>query len=92
MLAALAMNRHGKAARQARRERRDGGLAGRDARLDVVTVEVQEQRLVAAPAQLDVLALGCAQHALRRRHAALLDAKLEAAGGGSRAFGAGADR
>jgi hypothetical protein len=76
---ALAMDRHGKAAGQPRRERRDGGRAGRDARLDVVTVEVQDERLIGAPAQLDALALGGAQYALRRRHAPLGDLNLEAA-------------
>jgi len=85
------MDRHGKAARQPRRERRDGGLAGRDARLDVVTMEVQDERLVGAPAQLDALALGGAQYTLRRRHAALRDAKLERADDGLRAFVAGHD-
>ena len=68
------------------------GLPGLDARLDFVTVEMQDERLVGAPAQLDALALGCAQHPLRRRHAALRDAKLERAGGGSRAFAACHDR
>ncbi len=91
-LPASAVDRYGKAAGQPRRERRDSGLAGLDARLDFVTVEVQDERLIGAPAQLDALALGCAQHALRRRHAALRDAKLECAGGGLRAFGAGEDR
>jgi hypothetical protein len=90
--AALAMERHAKAAGQPRRESRDGGLAGRDARLDVVTMEVQDEGLVGAPAQLDALALGCAQHALRRRHAALRDAKLERPDGGLWAFGVGDDR
>lgn len=90
--AGFAVDRHGKAAGQPRRESRDGGLAGRDARLEVVTMEVQDERLVGAPAQLDLLALGYAQHALRRRHAALRDVKLKRAGGGVRAFGAGYDR
>lgn len=76
--AALAMDLHCKAARQPRRKRRNRGLAGGDARLDVVTVEVQDERLVGAPAQLDALALGRAQHALRRRHTALGDLNLEA--------------
>ena len=66
MLRLFGMDRHGKAASQPRRERRDGGLAGLDARLDLVTMEVQDERLFGAPAQLDALALGCAQHALRR--------------------------
>lgn len=77
VLAALAVDLHGKAAGQPRRERRDGRLAGRNMRLDVVAVEMQDERLVARPAQLDALALGCAQHALRRRHAALGDLNLE---------------
>ena len=88
---ALRMDLHGEAAGQPRLERRDGGLAGRDARFDVVTMKVQDERLVGAPAQLDALALGGAQHALRRRHAALRDAKFERARGGWRALGAGDD-
>jgi hypothetical protein len=39
---------------------------------------VQDERLVGAPAQLDALALGRAQHALRRRHTARGDLNLEA--------------
>ena len=91
-LPTFAMDLYGKAARQPRRERRDGGLARPDARLDLVTVEVQDERLVGAPAQLDALALGCAQHPLRGRHAALRDLKLKCVGGGSRAFAARHDR
>ena len=89
---ALGMDRHGKAACQARCEGGYGGPAGRDARFDIVTVEMQDERLVGAPVQFDALALGGAQHALRRRHAALRDVKLELAGGGLRALGAGDDR
>jgi len=89
---ALGMDRHGKAACQARCEGGYGGPAGRDARFDIVTVEMQDERLVGRPAQLDALALGGAQHALRRRHAALRDVKLERPNSGSRAFVAGDDR
>ena len=89
---ALAVDRDRKAPRQPRGERRDGALAGLDARLDFVTVQVQHERLVGAPAQLDALALGRAQHTLRRRHAALCDVKLERVSGGLRAFPARYDR
>ncbi len=77
MPAALAVDLDGKAARQPRRERRDAGLAGGDLRLDVVAMEVQNERLIARPAQFDAFALDCAQHALRRRHAALGDLNFE---------------
>ena len=70
---ALAVDFHREAAGQPCREGGDGGRAGRDARLDVVTMQVEDERLVGRPAQLDALALGGAQHALRRRHAALRD-------------------
>ena len=42
----MAMDFHWEAASESRRKRRDRGLAGRDARLDVVTREMQEERLV----------------------------------------------
>ncbi len=89
---AFAVDFHREAACQPRRERGDGGLAGRDARLEIVSMDMQDERLVGGPAQFDALALGRAQHALRRRHAALRDAKLERANGGLRAFVAGDDR
>lgn len=83
---ALRMYLHGKAACQSRGKRGDSGLAGRDARLHIVTMEVQHERLVGAPAQLDALAFGGAQYTLGRRHAALHDANLERADGGLRTF------
>jgi hypothetical protein len=55
-------------------------------------MQVEDERLVGRPAQLDALALGGAQHALRRRHAALRDAKLKRANCGLRVFVAGDDR
>jgi len=89
---ALGMDGHGKTARQARRKRGAGGRPGRDARLDVVTMQVQDKRLVGGPAQLDALALGRAQHLLRWRHAALRYAKLERAQAGWWTLGVGDDR
>ena len=87
----LGMDSNGKAPGEPCGERRDGGFAGLDTRLEIVTMQVQDEGLVGSPAQFDAFALGCAQDTLRLRHAAVRDAKLEGAVGGLRAFVAGHD-
>jgi hypothetical protein len=74
---ALAMLGHRKSSRQIRLERHHRGRSGRDLDFDVVAVQVQRDRLVARPSQLELITLDDADGITSAGDATVPQRKLE---------------